>query len=186
MSEIKRRDLEWVAVERISDLLTTGSGTQHDVTYVFCLFGSLVAWIRQRVGAYRSFDEWPFALKPLRSTYTSGDWNKPEGIAEGADQVSRFFGARPERINLPSCSAWDLLIVLRNSTAHADSNGVCPINAEAPGQRGRLIGYEFTRRSGRVNLNKFEMISFGSTAAKVYLEAFRPTDAALREMQRAA
>ncbi len=64
--EIRQEHIEWVVVDRLRTMLDHTSQDEFDVTHAFALFSAICGWVRQRVGAFPSYSEWPSGLHNLR------------------------------------------------------------------------------------------------------------------------
>jgi hypothetical protein len=57
--EIGDQDVEWAVVQRLAAMLEKSAHQEHNVSAALAFFTTLAGWVRQRLGDYRSYEEWP-------------------------------------------------------------------------------------------------------------------------------
>lgn len=172
--EIKPEHIEWAVVDRLRMMLKRTSHDEFDVTHAFAVFSVICGWVRQRVGAFASDSEWPSGLDTLRMSVASPTWGLPNNVACGKACVKLHAGGNKVEIELSNCSAWEFVVWVRNTMAHADQRGVWPIHEEVDRHKPhrRLTGFRFGCDDCYADLSGDDMRRLGIRLAEVFCHAF--------------
>jgi hypothetical protein len=179
--EIRTEDVEWAVVYRLAGMLKSAADQPYNVTSTYALFSTIAGWVRQRVGHYTSFEEWPGSLGQLRQSIYQQPWNLPDGTAQGLTRVQlhrrpdgapRGYGVK--EIDLAQCTAWEFFVWIRNAMAHGDGRSVVPLHT--PQSHGSvtqiLSGFEFAKDGCVVRLAEADMRYLGIILADVFCRTF--------------
>jgi hypothetical protein len=178
--QITEEHIEWAVVDRLGQMLNGSSDQSCRVTNGFALFLATILWVKQRVGAYNSEQEWPEGLALLNESVYSPNWGLRRGRLEGKVKVRLYRIAETIEIDLANCSMWQLIAWIRNVVAHGGPQNIRPFHAMALEPKRRLIGFIFDDSGGRVCMTGSEMRMIGSRIAAIFRDTYRDRHAADR------
>ncbi len=177
MTEITDDHLEWATIDRLREMLASVH-EDYKVTHTYAIFTASLCWILQRI---RNNGDQPYdcRARALRDELAAEravaePWNLR---ADGDDPHLVNFNFRPasEVQRVGDLSMLDLLIAMRNATAHGDSRTVLPVN-----EGGWLVGQRFVlsyrpnnrlRWTGEVRLKRADMRTIGEALATRFRSA---------------